>query len=180
MKINVPIWVIIPFGWIVVSCNGNSEQEPSSLIPINYKYADYGLQLGERFDKHPKIDWTWAAESDPDSRIDTNGIDVYMSLSESFKIINGSQFLPVINVVTEKNKIVEFTCTMLFSADDISNDNIIAAFINDIPLLNNPNARNEIEISQNYCENQINTIECVSIERKENGYHRFMYRINYK
>ena len=129
------------------------EIKPSKLTQkflIDYKSETYKIFIGDNYKSSDKtIDWGWAAMNDPDDKIDSTGIDAFLFLGEPLIKYNVGEWLPALQIETDKNLIKKFSCSILFDLaetenaeinflrllsqdiNQLQNDSLIKALIND-------------------------------------------------
>lgn len=89
---------------------------------VDYKKDTYKISVGDSFKASGKtIDWRWAALSDSDDKLDSTGKDSFLFLGEPLIKYNNGEWLPKLQIETDKNIITSFTCSILFDLADTTN-----------------------------------------------------------
>ncbi|MDA7804392.1 hypothetical protein N8987_07470 [Crocinitomix sp.] len=178
---------IFPFltAGIISACGANTEGSNTELlIPVHYKEDLYHIKLGQHIDSSKQyIDWTWDAESDPDRLKDTSGNDTYMSLNEALIRFKNDQWLPALFVSTSKNRIQDFSCSMLLQldGDEYNVREFLEILSSDIPLLADEAILAELLSKGIYQKETEKSIEVIQLELYDDSkYDRFHYKIEFR
>jgi hypothetical protein len=148
---------------------------------VDYKSDTYKILIGGNFKKSDLIiDWRWAAEADIDSKIDSTGQDAFMFLGEPLIMYNKGEWLPFLQLETDKNVITSFTCALLFNLADTTNAEItfLGILSKDINQLKNNEVINALAKIGVY---EIKTEKIIEVFRlikgKEYEYDKFEYTV---
>jgi len=148
---------------------------------VDYKSDTYKILIGGNFKKSDLIiDWRWAAEADIDSKIDSTGQDAFMFLGEPLIMYNKGEWLPFLQLETDKNVITSFTCALLFNLADTTNAEItfLSILSKDINQLKNNEVINALAKIGVY---EIKTEKIIEVFRlikgKEYEYDKFEYTV---
>lgn len=148
---------------------------------VDYKSDTYKILIGGNFKKSDLIiDWRWAAEVDIDNKIDSTGQDAFMFLGEPLIMYNKGEWLPFLQLETDKNVITSFTCSLLFNLADTTNAEItfLSILSKDIKQLKNNEiikALTQIGVHEIKTEKFIEVFRL--IKGKEYEYDKFEYTV---
>lgn len=97
-----------------------SRLEKIAVVPIDYKSDRYHIHLGDHVSLSKAfIDWHWAAEADQDGMLDSlQGTNALICLEEPTLHYNNAAYLPSLHTTTKRNRIISFTCSVLFELED--------------------------------------------------------------
>ncbi|MCW3075298.1 MAG: hypothetical protein JWP69_2367 [Flaviaesturariibacter sp.] len=153
---------------------------------IDYKSETLKISIGENYKVTDNIiEWRWAALADPDDKVDSTGIDAFLYLSEPLIKFNNGEWLPSLHIETEKNIIISFTCSVLFSLEEQSSsvDDFLKVLSKDIKQLNDDHIISSIkkkgfyETTRNGC---IETFKLTKAKELENDKFEYTIRIRRK
>lgn len=177
MKITILKIVILVFV-ILTSCN----KKELPLIPIQYDFNNLKHKLNTSIsDSIYNGFWRWDYMSSNNSMPDSTGIDYFMNIRQPDFIYNGERTLPCLSIKTNKNRIIEFSATIIFRLKDTKAKSIqdLLDSLTSFDLLKNKQIRQTIIencIYKNVAPNFEETIE-LDISEKEYGYDRIRYKI---
>jgi len=164
MKKTVIILSILAL--IAGSCRQKNNKEIKPVL-IDYKSDTYRISLGESFQKSKKIiDWRYDWENSRDTTI-----NAYFSLGEPLISYNDGEWLPALFLETDKNRIISFTCSILFILEKTGNpiENFLNIIGNDIKKLQIDTIKKSIisnGIFETSTENYIETYKLTTKEER--------------
>ncbi len=178
---------------ILISCsrmnsreNQNDAQEylekTNDLVPINYDYGNLNLHLNASInDAKSKIDWRWDYLSSNNATPDSIGMEQYMNISQPAFSYNGETTLPSLSIITNRNKIIDFSVTVLFYLPDheqMTIESLLDSLIT-FNLFKNEMVRTEIVEKRKY-HTLSETVEekiILKLSQEQYEYDRITYRI---
>jgi hypothetical protein len=148
---------------------------------VDYKKDVYRLSLGEDYKVSRQIiHWRWAAEDDPDGKIDSTGTDAFMYLGEPLIHYNGAEYLPSLHIETNKNLITSFICSVLFNLETDRNaiDKFLGLMSGSISALKVDSVVSSIKTKGVYTHSSNEIVETYSLTKAEGyGSDEFKYTI---
>lgn len=157
----------------------------SALIPIKYDFDNLNLYLNSSVeDTSSKIEWRWDHMNSNNGMPDSTGIEYYENRSQPVFFFNGETTLPALSIKTDKNKIIEFSVTVIFNLPDREQKTITCLMdsLRAFNLLDDEIVRMRIIETGKYMKSSDTAEEEVTLELKEHkyGYDRMTYSIRLK
>ena len=152
------------------------------LIRINYDYENLGLNLNASItDPSSKIEWRWDYMNSDNRMPDSTGIDHYMNISQPVFSFNEETTLPSLFIKTDKNKIIEFSVTIIFHLPKTDKRTLESLMdqLTTFDLFNEESIRTEIINNGEYQKKRELFEEKItlSLRKEEYGYDRMVYWI---
>ncbi|MCB0706738.1 MAG: hypothetical protein KDC34_15590 [Saprospiraceae bacterium] len=125
----------------------SSDTNKSALIPVNYDFANLGLYLNASInDTLSAIEWRWDYLTSENGMPDTTGNEYYMNISQPVFSFNGETTLPALSIKTDKNRIIEFSVTVIFHLPNEESNSVFAVMdsLKTFDLFENENVKREI------------------------------------
>lgn len=117
-----------------LSIKTDSSIEMKSDSTIDYKKFSYKLYLGQLRDSIDKIVDLRHNYLADDGIVDNNGITHYMNIGEDLIKIGSGEYLPALFFTTDKQKLIQFDCSIMFDASSFKTDSIYKYLENIEPL----------------------------------------------
>ena len=163
----------------LIACKKDQKQE---LIPVNYDFDTLNIHLNESIKNNAsKVEWKWDHMSSDTGAPDSLGVDYYMNIDQPSFFYNGEETLPSLSVTTERNKIIDFSATIIFRLDN-NNPNSIQELFEELDmfdLLKNEKVKQAIIDDKVYKVSNSVSEEMIILKLSESqyGYDRMTYSI---
>ncbi len=118
--------------------------------------------------------------ADDDDKIDSTGKDVFQYLGEPLINYNEGDWLPALYIETDKNLIITFSCSVLFTLEDSASavDNFLRLLSKDIKQLKNDEVVKSLKTTGYYKIDKVDYVEVFELTKaKEYENDRFQYTI---
>ncbi len=155
------------------------------LTPIHYDYENLKLTLNASIsDSISSGFWRWDYMSADKGRPDSTGIDYYVNYEQPSFSYNGEETLPALSIKTNKNKIVEFSVTVIFNLIDHKHESIknLLDSLTRFDLLRNAKIKQSIIEKGIYKSSNATFEETIELKvsQEEYGYDEIVYEIKNK
>jgi hypothetical protein len=165
-----------------INVGNKGTEQLDLLIPIQYDFDDLKLTLNSSIsDSVSDLFWRWDYMNSDNGGPDSTGIDYFMNINQPEFLYNGEATLPCLSIKTNKNRIIEFSATVLFNIADKKSESIknVLDSLTAFDLLNDPKIKQSIIDHGVFKSNKTNYEEMIEVKIADQDYEydRITYEI---